>query len=262
VLATPVLGVDGTIYVGSYKPSTFGTDPAYFYAIYPDGTLKWSNPVPADIRYAAAISKDGSIYVGTNEGVLLAYDKNGNQVKIWDEAGTSYTLYRDVITLYVDHTGPELNFKDVTIGTPTTNPCPLFTLIGPQLTNATLDLKFKAVQRQGFLDNYKLTLTKCNSPNFPVTDQAGHPLNPQYAGGSPCSGLYGTVFGIDPEADTDDYVALSLSTGGAAWLADGESVSSFTLNLQAHVRRTDGHSVHYPVHYGPRQYNFVVERGE
>jgi outer membrane protein assembly factor BamB len=78
VYATPVLGVDGTIYVGSYKPSTFGTDPAYFYAIYPNGTLKWSKPVPADIRYAAAISKDGSIYVGTNEGVLLAYDKNGN----------------------------------------------------------------------------------------------------------------------------------------------------------------------------------------
>lgn len=193
---------------------------------------------------------------------IKAYDADGNQVKIWDEPGTSYTLYQDVITLFVDHTGPELNFKDVTIGTPTTNPCPLFTLTGSQLTNATLDLKFKAVQRQGFLNNYELSLTKCNTPDFAVSDQGGHPLKPDYAGGSPCPGLYGTVFGIDTDADTEDYVPVHLTTGGSPWLAEGETVSSFTLNLEARVRRTDGHSVHYPVHYGPRQYNFVVQRGE
>lgn len=228
------------------------------------GDMDWAGP---DWFIKAIIPSWAYSYLGEAGSVqfrLKAYDTNGNRVKLWDEPGTSSSLYRDDITLYIDHTGPELNFKDVTIGTPTENPCPLFTLTGPELTNATLDLKFKAVQRQGFLDNYRLSLTKCNSPNFPVEDLAtGHPLNPVYSQITPCTGLYGTLFGVDVIADTEDYVAVALNpTGSAPWLDLGENVSSFTLNLRAHVRRTDGHSAQYPVHYGPRQYNFVVQRGE
>lgn len=43
-----------------------------------DGTIKWSQMIPTDIRYAAAISKDGTIYVGINNGELYVFDSNGN----------------------------------------------------------------------------------------------------------------------------------------------------------------------------------------
>lgn len=229
------------------------------------GNMDWAGP---DWFIKAIIPSWAYSYLGGPGSVqfrIKAYDTDGKQVMLWNDPVTSAPLYQDSVVLYIDHTGPELHFKDVTLGTATSNPCPLFTLTGTELVHATLDLKFKALQRQGFLDSYKLSLTKCNTPGFPVEDLAtGHTLNPTYlASPSTCSGLYGTVFGIDTDADTTDYVAVSLNpTGSTPWLEEGEILSSFTLNLSAYVRRTDGHSASYPVYYGPVQHNIVIQRGE
>jgi hypothetical protein len=206
---------------------------------------------------------------GSVEFRLKAYDRDGKQIQLWNDPVTGAPRYQDTVKLYIDHTGPELDFKDITIGTPTTNLCPLFTLTGTELVDATLNLKFKAVQRQGFLNGYTFSLTKCNTPNFAVedveTDPAvdPHPLKVQYAAGpSACVGLYGTVFGLDEDADANDYVAVRLNPPGSTpWLGPDETLSSFTLNLSAWVRRTDGHSAYYPVGYGPIQYNIVIQKG-
>lgn len=229
------------------------------------GDMDWSG---TDWFLKAIIPSWAYSYLGGPGSVefrLKAYDPDGKQIQLWSDPVTSAPLYQDTIRLYIDHTGPELQFSNITIGTPTTNPCPLFTLTGPELVDATLDLKFKALQRQGFLDNYKLSLTKCNNPSFPVEGQATGPaMNPKYQKGlSPCQGFYGTLFGVDIHADINDYDPISLNpTGSTPWLEPGETLSSFTLNLSAAVRRTDGHSATYPYSYGPIQYNFVIQRGE
>lgn len=69
VHAAPVIGVDGTIYVGSTDRS--------FVAIAPDGSLRWRY-AGADRFYAsAAIARDGTILVGNHDGTLVALTTDG-----------------------------------------------------------------------------------------------------------------------------------------------------------------------------------------
>ena len=64
------------------------------------------------------------------------------------------------------------------------------------------------------------------------------------------------------------FLPTAIPIGSAPWLDAGETLSSFTLNLSAVVRRTTGNCqwysggqcVPYPG-YGPVQYNFVIQRG-
>lgn len=57
LIASPVVGHDGTIYIG-------GLD-HYFYAVNPDGSLAWKIDLKSEIHGPAALDGDGMIYVGT-----------------------------------------------------------------------------------------------------------------------------------------------------------------------------------------------------
>jgi outer membrane protein assembly factor BamB len=73
----PSIAEDGTIYVGYDK----------LYAIYPDGTIKWSFELGEDrviFQSSPAISSDGTIYVGTNigevdGGEIIAVNPDGSE---------------------------------------------------------------------------------------------------------------------------------------------------------------------------------------
>jgi outer membrane protein assembly factor BamB len=56
--SSPVIGSDGTIYIGSDKND--------FFALNPDGSIKWIYPTRGDINSTPAIADDGTIYFGTN----------------------------------------------------------------------------------------------------------------------------------------------------------------------------------------------------
>ena len=58
---SPVIGPDGTIYHGANDGS--------FYAVFPNGTMKWSHPTSVN---AAAVGADGTVY--TNAGEALNTD--------------------------------------------------------------------------------------------------------------------------------------------------------------------------------------------
>lgn len=67
--ATPAIGADGTIYVGSNND--------YFYAINPDGTEKWSVEYGTWTASATAIGPDGTVYFSgetATGGVLIAFN--------------------------------------------------------------------------------------------------------------------------------------------------------------------------------------------
>ena len=70
---SPVIGDDGVIYFGdkSYTEN--------FYAVYPNGTLKWSNDVIEGwILSAPAIDEDGTLYVSSYDCYLYALNSDGS----------------------------------------------------------------------------------------------------------------------------------------------------------------------------------------
>jgi outer membrane protein assembly factor BamB len=64
-----VIDEDGTIYIGSAD--------TYFYAINPDGTLKWKFATGDIIDSTAILAADGTIFVPAGDGYLYALDANG-----------------------------------------------------------------------------------------------------------------------------------------------------------------------------------------
>ncbi|MEW5896204.1 MAG: PQQ-binding-like beta-propeller repeat protein [Nanoarchaeota archaeon] len=87
---SPVIGDDGTIYIGSARvEESEGTNfRSGLFVINPDGTEKWYFKISAGISSAPAIARDGTIYVGgnvlyratgTSSGVLFAIDPNGKE---------------------------------------------------------------------------------------------------------------------------------------------------------------------------------------
>lgn len=76
--ASPAIGTDGTIYMGFYG----------LHAITPTGTKKWATSTKGNIGIYPgyiALSSDGNIYFGTQDGKLYAYDATGNM--LWSGAG-------------------------------------------------------------------------------------------------------------------------------------------------------------------------------
>jgi outer membrane protein assembly factor BamB len=69
VFASPAIGPDGTIFVGSID----GT----FNALSPDGRLLWSYAASAPIFSSAAVSDAGHVYVGCDDGTFLAFHPSG-----------------------------------------------------------------------------------------------------------------------------------------------------------------------------------------
>jgi outer membrane protein assembly factor BamB len=85
--ASPTIGPDGTIYVGANNSN--------FYAIAPDGTLKWMYEAErevAGIWSTAALSADGNtVFFGANKGGIYALDrKDGSLRWRFDVYGSVY----------------------------------------------------------------------------------------------------------------------------------------------------------------------------
>jgi len=94
-LTPPIVGSDGTIYIGTYW---------YLYAVSPDGTLKWKYDTGGhDYKFASpAIGPDGTIYIGINGG-LVAIDPTGTLKWEYDLPSLSSTFRPN--TLSIDKEG-------------------------------------------------------------------------------------------------------------------------------------------------------------
>ncbi|MBN2342963.1 MAG: PQQ-like beta-propeller repeat protein [Deltaproteobacteria bacterium] len=69
VFASPVIGPDGTCYIGSVDGS--------FNALKSDGSLRWSYVCSDAIFSTAAVSQSGVVYVGCDDDSLLAFTTDG-----------------------------------------------------------------------------------------------------------------------------------------------------------------------------------------
>ena len=72
LFCAPTIGTDNTLYIATPGPD------ASVYAINPNGTLKWRrNTGFSYINSTVTIANDGTLYVGANEGFLIALNPNG-----------------------------------------------------------------------------------------------------------------------------------------------------------------------------------------
>jgi outer membrane protein assembly factor BamB/subtilisin family serine protease len=73
------VAADGTIYIGG------GTPDLNFYALAPDGKLKWRYQAPGSVNNAApAIGSDGTIFFGGSDGTVTALKPDGT--RLWQRA--------------------------------------------------------------------------------------------------------------------------------------------------------------------------------
>lgn len=73
VYSTPSIGADGALY--------FGSETEHFYALNPDGTLKWKTHLAHGINWSSsAICDDGTLYIGTQALTVEEDPLNGGNL--------------------------------------------------------------------------------------------------------------------------------------------------------------------------------------
>ncbi len=83
IYAPPTIGADGTIYFTSYD--------GYVYAVNPDGSQKWKFDAERFyLQSSVAIGADGTLYVGAGKGVVAI---NPDGTKKWYWEGAQYFVY-------------------------------------------------------------------------------------------------------------------------------------------------------------------------
>ncbi|MFA5415034.1 MAG: PKD domain-containing protein, partial [Methanoregula sp.] len=80
--SSPVLGPDGTIYIGDYGDKKV-------YALNPDGTFKWSYLTGSTVYSSAAIGSDGTIYIAGADQMVYALNPDGSLKWAFPIAGYS-----------------------------------------------------------------------------------------------------------------------------------------------------------------------------
>jgi outer membrane protein assembly factor BamB len=82
IFSSPVVGADGTVYVGSAD--------RWFYAIRPDGTLRWKEQTGEIIDSAALLDDRGRVYFGSGDGKLRAREAATGR-ELWTTAADDPT---------------------------------------------------------------------------------------------------------------------------------------------------------------------------
>ena len=101
-ITAPVIGSDGTVYIGNYDKNVYAFDP--------NGTLKWTYTTGGAIYGGAAIGTDGTIYLG-NYGDKTVYALNPDGTLKWTYPTTGGFMGGPTIgpdgTIYIGNSGSD-----------------------------------------------------------------------------------------------------------------------------------------------------------
>jgi hypothetical protein len=188
------------------------------------------------------------------------------RIQGYDAAGNFVVGATDTVTMYIDNTLPDLHLPSVQMGAQSGGDCALFDLSG-EPNPAVLTVRFKAVQDQGFLGSYNLSVRKGNIGSFAIASTTGPigelsgALSNSYTHGSAvnCGQLFGTRPPDEPLADPGDYVTAYIIPSSGNWLAPDQNFCTFSVNVGATMRRTNGYNSGEDS-FGPVQYLLGIQQ--
>ena len=188
------------------------------------------------------------------------------EIQGYDAAGNFVEGATDSVLLYIDNTPVEVNLDSVQMGTQLGGACALFHLSG-EPNPAVMTVRFKAVQHQGFLNNYALTVRKGNIGAFPITSTTGpsgelpRKLADTYThvDALNCAKLFGTKLPYEPHADATNYVTAYIVPASGNWLEPTQPFCTFSVNIGASMRRTNGYNTAIDG-FGPDTYLLGIEQ--
>ncbi len=224
--------------------------------------------VPAYINIQAQAFHDGipweashlNRYMQLNSGLYQGATPGTVYFKVegFDGNGQPIADARDLIALYIDNNSLGFSLDNVWFDADGVNiiksDCNLYRMTDAAL-NTPLNIKFKANDQWGFLDNYHLSLSNCGAA-FPITESLPGISDGQNlcAGDTysafACTGYTGTAevgkFG-DLNAHEITYSPAPVPT--AKWLAPAQYFTMLTVGLTAVKRVTNGYNTGYSSTY-------------
>jgi len=196
---------------------------------------------------------ENDLKVILDSGIYRPWDQPGSvqfHIEAYDTAGNMVAATGDTITFYIHNrtgiAGRPNNSKgditSITMGTTTLGDCGLFELTDPRVA---LTVRYRAVDPEGFLHSWTLSVKRGNNVDVPVsvasgvgTANASGVVRKGYDPMAPCN-FTGTR--DEPTADADDYVLTGLQPAGTSnWLPTGHNFCAFAFTLEVYDRVTDG----------------------
>lgn len=90
--SSPALAADGTIYVANgFEGDSSLTTGRRLYSVTPDGTTNWVITVGRDIVCSPTVGPDGTLYVGSTEGLLYSFNRAGGTNWLIHTAGQIFS---------------------------------------------------------------------------------------------------------------------------------------------------------------------------
>lgn len=200
-----------------------------------EGDLNW---IENDLKMVL----DSTLYRPADEPGPVQF-----HIEAYDSAGHVVAGTVDDITLYI-HNRTAIagrpgkgDIAGISMGGTPVDDCAFFQLTSP---NAPLTLTYRAVDPEGFLADWSLSVLRGNNHPVAVYASAGAQPKAYTAAAAPCD-FTGTR--DEPLHTVDDYVDTELRPGtlaspAASWLPPGVQFCAFSFTLTAHDRVTDGRS--------------------
>lgn len=172
----------------------------------------------------------------------------------------------ETVTLYIDNVGANAAIDpDITMAGETLGNCALFTLPkdvnNVTIENSPITVRFKAIQKSGFMNAYELYMYKGATGYFAVNpgvlpanfigafldNLPNRGRTYQHTSNLDCdTNFKGTISEVT--ADSDGFYEVVLTPAGN-WLEAGQTFCAFSLNLSGTTRHTNG-STGYGYFYG------------
>lgn len=153
------------------------------------------------------------------------------EVQGWDVEGK--LVASDVVKLYIDNHAVTGAIASISYADQPFNTCALLELPN---NGATLQVKLRVDEPEGFLSSWALVAYRGSNVNVPIQKQSD---------GSAIAGSYSNVApfrfqGTTPLADASGYVTYSIVPSDGSWLPAGRHFCAFSFELQATERTTNG----------------------
>ena len=171
----------------------------------------------------------------------------------YDGAGNPVPGATDMIALFIHNLPLNFALTPMKLGSLTAGPCGLYRLADTEMSTP-LSFSYMANDPYGFVDNYKLVMSRCPGRTFGLTDANGNTLTlplPSIDEGIStsvyrnsagiilnCPGYRGTL----DEHSTAGMVNVSFTPEATGWINATEYFTKFGLNLTARMRVTNGYN--------------------